>query len=334
MTDYPAPRNRHVWRKQEIRQKWHNLLAVFIVTLLVLAIVNGLFKTISVKKSISNSQWFGGASFVSLVTTTPPSLFIYQEDPKRITFVSLARDAYFSTGNVDAPIRKVEEFANGASLQEFVSVMSLNFGISVKNYMVLAKEQDASREGFLKLFKDMASIVTPVAILTNGNKSIFKDTNFSRYDQFKLWWQIKGLSVNDIDFLELATNSSEIIDRDGGNVRGFDHDIVYEQLVKYVENRKISSQDVAVVIKNSSGKKQMAGFVSDMVSSVGFDVAEVQSGEDSVVKSQVLSTDKNSESTRYLANICGCDIFALPKTGESDTLTLVVGQDMAAMYIQ
>jgi len=224
--------------KRESGNKTKTVLAVLIIIVLVFTILAGLVKSFALPGSAfePNSAWDGKSSFAVALDTNPPSVFIYQREPKRIVFLGLDGNMYFVTGNPKTPVAKISDAISGSKGFDIARVMALSFGAPITNYAALSKRENLDNKVAQKMFKDFASLTTPFIVMTRGKPSFIKNTNITRYDAFRLWWQVKGLSVESVNVSDISALSEEIVVGGGRKVLGADATSLNRKIHDYLEN--------------------------------------------------------------------------------------------------
>lgn len=315
------------WKKYGSSQKWRSYIGIFIVIILVFAIFNGLLKTISIKKFIDDFRWDGSASFAVVLGSSPPSLFVYQPDPKRMVIMTIPEDFYFATGRFLEPLAKISDVLGNKNGDELARMTTVNFGTKFEKYAMFDGLSIQSRENAEELFKRFASISTPIEILRG-----FGDvqTNITRGEMFGLWWQIKGLSIDQLELVDLSGFSEQIVLGSDQKVLGADEQALNREIKPYLESHRIIEKGVGVEIQNASGSNSSAGLAVDLASSVGFDVADISVSEAKNAKTVVFSADRNSYEAKLLAMMFDCDILGI----EKERILVVLGQDFAAKYFE
>src|SRR3989344_4112859 len=213
MTHYPS------WKKHKIRKDGRNILAVFILIVLVFAITNGIAKSFSLKKYFNQSDWDGKSPFISILKTSPPSIVIFQKDTKRLVLFKLDDNAYLATGGREV-LQKTSDIFSNEGGEKIAKILSLNLGFDAEKYVLLKEKIPAEKESVRNLFKNFASIVAPLKIAAGAYDKQIENTNITRIDLLKLWWQLKGVSADKLELVEMAPYNEEIITRDNKKVLG------------------------------------------------------------------------------------------------------------------
>ena len=345
-----------VHKKHESGNKTKTVFAVLIIVVLVFTILAGLIKSISLPNAALEPKlkWDSKSSFAVALDTTPPSVFVYQREPKRIIFLTLDPKMYFITGNPKTPIAQIGEAVSGKNGFEIAKVMSLSFGAPVTNYITFNKQENLDNKTAQKLFKDFASLGTPLVVMTSGKPSFVKSTNITRLDAFRLWWQIKGLSVESANVSDLSLLSEEVVAAGGQKVLGADTASLNRKIHDFLENINIEKEGQNISILNESGNQYAATVASDFVQDVGGNVVSEKQGDKTSENSQIITANRSAYTPSYLAKMFGCDIRELVSmekrelvSGEperkqaqnngSDSdngITIVLGRDFANKYFK
>lgn len=324
MTKYPA------WKKREVQRKWHSIIGLFVTIVLVFAVFNGIVKSLSLGKYFGKSSWDGQSSFSAVLDTEPISVFIYNTTKREMTLVRLDESLYVATGDSDNPLSKVSEIIKSAGGQDLAKLASVVSRSPVKNYVMLEDRQNADHESFKIFFKGFASIVTPLNIVV-GKGTGFSDTNIARIDMIRLWWQIKSLSVNNLNLVDSSAQAQEIVLADGARILGVDDVSMQRFFNEYMENHKLLEEGINVEVINASGDLAAGQLAADFISSVGGRVASLNQSEDPVEKTTINTAKDSSYTASYLAKLFECDIKALENL-EKGQMKVLVGKDFAQRF--
>ena len=262
MTRYPA------WKKHQIRDSWKSLISIFLTITLLFAVFNGLSKGFWLKDKIKSGKWDGRGPIALIIEGKSPAVFVYQKDSKRLVSLALDADASYETGREEKPFVKLS--ARNDAGDSLVSSVSKILGANITSYATLKNKIVVDELKSQNLFKKFASIWTPLLLLTVGVRDDIQETNITRYDAFKLWWQLKTLGTKDIAFKDLSGFSEEIIALDGQKVLGADSESLNKEVGKYLEDFQLVSENYDISIENQSGKTQAAKLATNFIKSVGF----------------------------------------------------------------
>lgn len=326
MTDYPNPRAG--WRKRQIGRKWQTLVAVFITVVLLLALVNGLAKSVRLGQYLGQATWDSGLALVIALNTNPTSIAIFSPDQRKIVLLKLGSDLQYLSGDPTvgvAPIASLFEKEKGEVLGAKLSAIG---GIPIRYYIKLDRDIAADGQNLETMFIDFASLTTPFKILAGGYK--IGETNLTRNDLVRLWWQAKSLGVNDLKLIDANQYTLTIIGQNKERVTVVDSDAMRRAIALYLESRKIIEDNVAVAIRNQSGVSGMGQLAADMMGVLGAHVLEISANQAQIEKCQITTGDKKT-TVYYLAKILDCDINE--QVGiERDVIEVVIGRDFARKY--
>lgn len=322
MADYPQKKT--AWKKQEALKKWHTIIGIFVTVVLVLAVLNGFIKTLSIGKYFGKSTWDGRAAFSAVVSTKPISIFVYNPTAREITLVKLDDNLYTQTLDLEKPLARIADFGSSGDGQSLMQITTSALRSPVKSYVILKEQEIADEARLESYFKGFASIFSPVKIITSGFVGV-SDTNITRIDMIKLWWQTKSLSINNLNFIDAAGYTQEIILAGGEKVLGVDDVSLHRIMSEHLENRTILEEGRQILVENSSGAVDRGLLAADIVGALGGQVAGI-SQRDNAVAETFIGVSHDSYTASYLAKIFDCDIKTLPDFGERE-VKVVVGRD-------
>ena len=328
MTDFPQKKTG--WKRREAERKWQTIFGAFITLVLILAVFNGIYKSISFGKSVGKSSWDGEAPYATYINTEPPTVAVYKPDTKKIYFVTLDNKLHFETANEARPIESVNALNSSNETEKVLGAVSRITRTPINNYIIYNEKIEANKDSMEEIFKDFASISTPIKLATGGVSGL--NTNMTRNDAFRLWWQIKSLSFNSLDYTNLASFSSEIITKDGDKVLGVDAISVHNFMSELLENDNLYESSESIIIDNASGIVEAGSLVNDFVTSVGAKVGNVNYSDQVVEKCSIGAKDEKSYVANYLEKLLICDINSVPSLGEGE-LRIEIGSEFAAKYI-
>lgn len=329
MTDYPD--TRVGWRRRQVAAKWQSLVSIFITLVLVLAVFNGFLRGISVSDYFGRSTLAGGR-VVAAVNSTPGSLLILQDDPARLVLVRFDDNLYFATGEVQTPLKQMQDIFNLADGEGMRLALSATIKIPMGQFLKVAeREVFATEVGFLKFFKNMASVTTPLSVLATKELPGVEGTNLTRGDMISLWWQAKSLSIKDLVLVDVGDKTAEIVLPGEEKVLGIDSQGVARELVDFLEDREILAQQSLVSVKNASGVAGAGQLAADLMLPSGVKVVRVENADTSQEKSRILVAGGATYTARYLAKILECDIKTQPDVLDGEII-VVVGADFAHKY--
>lgn len=326
MTDYPHKSNS--WKKQEALKKWHSVIGIFITVILLLAVTNGIAKSFALGKYLGQSNWETKSAFAAVLKTEPLSIFIYNPSSEKITLVSLPDNSYFETNVSDKPLARIADIWTLSTEKELTAMASLIGNAPISYFIVMEDQMVVSQDGLEKLFKEFASLVTPIKILIDKPAGI-SQTNITRVDLFRLWWQLKSLSINNLNLVDASGYQEEIVLAQGEKVLGVDHLSLHRLLSGYLENRKVLEEGMEISINNLSGDNEKGILALDFVTSVGGKVTGINKSESSATT--FIASSADSYTASYLAKLFKCDIKSLPDLGKGEVI-VIVGQDFGQRF--
>ena len=299
---------------------------------MVFAIANGIVKSFSLKNFFDKSLWDGKSPFVSALETSPPSIFVFQKDPKRLAVFKLDENAFLVTVGREG-LQKTGDIFEKENGQKVAKALSLNFGVDIENFVSFGPKVTAGKQSFEDLFNNFASFVTPFKIISGAYGNSLENTNITRIDLLKLWWQLKGVSAEKLELVELSPYKEEIITADNKKVLGVDEQSIRLKMGQYLENRYLNQEQVSVGIINGSKVPGALQLAADFASSAGFSVIEAEESSQISEKTQIVAKDKNSYNASYLASIFDCDIVS-EQNGQGADIIVVIGRDFASNYFE
>lgn len=338
MTDYPA-KSKSLSRAgkgtKRGARRVRDLFAVLIVLVLLVVVLKGIFKDVNLGEAKSSS-WDGRGPVAIFLNTKPASFVVYQKDLPKIALFSISSDISFPTGNADNPLVSIGEIKSSRSEEEEMRMVSFYLGADIQNYIYFENSPEINKQEFERMFANFASFSTPFSIFGGGLTGV-SQTNLGKMDLLSLWWNVKGLTPEDLEYYDSSNYSEDIVVQDKENVKTLDRELVRRDLGKYFENQKLRNIDDKLLIQNSSGIQGVGTLASDIATLSGFDVFSVEGRDDPVGETIILAKDKNDYSALYLAKIFNCDINAWPSSAEdgnddSKSIMLIVGQDFAEKY--
>lgn len=303
------------WKKNEQKRQWRSVLVVFIAVVLTFASVNGFLKTYAAGKAIARSQWDGASSFVLSLSDIRHSVFVFQKDPKRAVILS--------SGSSSLP---------GLDGREIARQLTVAFGAPIESYVKFKNESLKDNEKIRSMYESFTSFATPIKLLTGGWGSVSLDTNVSRIDAFKLWWQLKSIGVKSLNFVDLSADADSK-NSSSKKVLAAETDALNREISEYLENIKISEDGYQVDIVNSSGESSASALAVNFIISVGGKLGSVTGDVNTISKCRLLATE-NSYTASYLAKLFDCDINYAPADSNEEQITLTIGTDFAQKYFE
>lgn len=320
----------HKRQRNKARGKWRDLLSMAVVAVLIFVIISGFIKGIKVKGIFSDATWDGSSPLAIVLNSNPASIVIYQKDPKRITLLKVPEDISFATGDASQPVRRVSE-ALSLGDEGGRKFLTKYIGAKISGYVLLKTPINLDEKPEKEIFADFAFLTTPISIVFNGLNTQVESTNLSRTDLLKLWWEVKGMSVDRINSVNLGSYTVEIIGPRDSRFKGIDRDLMRSSVSKYFEDYRLSGKSMEVEITNASGEDGFGTLASEISEIAGFDVVRVSSSSGLFEKTQITASKERDEA-KYLAKIFDCDIFWRQNGADNSKTLLVIGQDFAKSY--
>ena len=299
---------------------------------MIFAIANGIAKSFSLKSFFDKSAWDGRSPFVSILETSPPSIFVFQKDPRRLAVFKLDANAFLVTARKEG-LQKTADIFEKESGEKVAKVLSLNLGADIENFVSIDQKVTAEKQSVENLLNNFASLVTPFQIISGTYGSGLQNTNITRIDLLKLWWQLKGVSVEKLELVELSPYKEEIITADNKKILGVEKESIRLKMNQYLENRYLDQKKANVEIINGSKVPNALQLAADFASSAGFSVTQAEQSPQISEKTQIVAYDKNSYNASYLASIFDCDIVS-EQNGQGADITVVIGRDFASNYFE
>jgi len=321
------------WKRSQVEKKSNNILAIFITVTLFFAIAIGLVKGFNLKDKLNDSRWDGKSSFLIAVDSQSPTLFVYQPELKRVAFLTLSKETVNNTEKVQERLASVSE-----AVGDFPKNLTLSFShiyqTKVNSYINLSEQFEMDEEAAQRTFLEFTSLFTPIKLITYGWGDDIEDTNITRWEALRLWWQIKGISINDIIMSDLSKYNEEVLSQNNEKIMGADTEVLNRIIRKYVNNIKILEEKYDVNIINGSNMQDSAKLARNFVESIGGNVVEVNGQKSQQTQTVILATNKKSYTANYLANIFNCDIKEAKSEVNKSEITILLGVDFANQYFE
>ncbi len=331
MTDYPANKKsskKPVWAKMEAARKWRAMLAIFICIFLGFFIVNGILRAFSFKKYVSASRWDDSMPYVAAISTTPPSVLVFNKELAQIVILKVPGDLNVPTSDATSPPMEVSDI-NRRDGGEMTKVLTRVLGLDIQNYAVLKEGREIDQAMAEKAYRDLVSFETLAKIVIVGKVSGIESTNITRIDLLRLWWQVKSSSIKSPKIIDLRQFSEDVVGVRGTKIKSLDRELAHLSINKYFEVRNLADQNIKLEIKNSSGAVGVGQLAGEIAASAGFNVIRVESGEVKIAKCRIRAASKNSQAVSYLANMFKCDIVSPLPDAQMNLIILDLGSDFA-----
>ncbi len=329
MTDYPASKkssNRPVWAKMGTARKWRGFLAIFICIFLGFFIINGILRAISLQKYVSNSTWDDSMPFTVAISTTPPSVLVFNKDLREVVVFKIPGE--LNVPGVDGASLKFSDI-KGSDGAGMAKALTRVLGLDIQNYAVLKDKTDTSQALLERAYRDFISFGELAKIITTGGGSEIKSTNITRIDLLRLWWQVKSSGINSPKIIDLAQFSENIPGASNTQIGSLDRELLHMSIDKYFAVKGLTDQNIKIEIENSSGVAGVGQLAGEIATSAGFNVTRVGTGEAKITSCRIVADSKNLRAVSYLANIFKCDIVAPPPDTQGAPIMLNLGSDFA-----
>lgn len=334
MTRYFVLRRKPVqsWKREAVNRKWRDLFAIFICVVLLFAAINGVLKSFSIKKLITRATWDPKSPFVAAVLASPPGLLVYTTEPKRVLLFKFNSNVSVISGKDREPLVSVSDVIAKRDGAELARIMSLTTQMKVDNFITIGEE--LNKQNFENSFRGFASLVTPAKIFIFGNDKTVGNTNITRLDVIRLWWQVKSLGLEELNLVDLSVYSQDVLIEGSSKVLGVDEASLHFEISKYVKNRVISGENFGVNIVNGSGSQKAFDLAINFLSGAGYGVGRVENSESESEETVIWANDPNSYGAKYLARVFDCDKISALKEGKKDELKVIIGRDFKRRYFE
>ena len=327
MTDYPALKKAHpAWRRKRAERKWREVLAVFVVLVLVVVIVGGLLKTVRLPKDES-SGWDGELGLAIAINSTPGTVVVYGKTPPKIGVFRADGDLWFATGDASRPVSSVDGIFELPG-ENAVGVLANLTGVNVSKFVYFKTRPDFLGNGAYKFFVDFASIKSPLLILF-GRTDLLASTNMTRVELLTLWWKVKGISVKQVQVKSFSDFADEIIGPGNMKFKSLDRESVWREFLSYFDGLGTKKGDIEIV--NDSGVSGAGKLASSIVSAYGFSVTGV-STSDNIGETCRLTVFARASDASKLAKALGCDIVLRQDLSQSARIIMFLGREFSQKY--
>ena len=312
------------WKQHQAKENRKSIFSIFLTVVLLFAIISGLSKGFSLSSKLKGARWDGTSPFVVAIGSAQPAVFVFGPDSKKIAVLSIGGEILYESGNSSKPLAKISD----ASAEGTAEALSKTFGAKIDNYIAIKNNDKLNEEKTKAMFKSFASLTTPLAILTKGYGGEIQETNITRLDALRLWWKLKGLGVKDVHFNDLSFLVEDILNVTGQKVLGVDTASLNRQIQKYLQNSKLSSENINITIKNGTGVPGAARLAASFVTSVGAKVVDVRSANTISDRTSIVA-NQGSFTASYLAKMFECDINVAQNATGIGEITIDLVQDFA-----
>ena len=319
MTDYR--------RKREPSSKISGYFGLAIVVVLVFVALSGVFKS-SQKDDRETVSWDGRSAFYAVLNSDPVSFFIYNPTVKKITLLKLDDNLYVPTGEDGNPIEKLSDITDESDGEGLTKTASGITRTAVLNYVMFDEPTTVDEKNLEKKFKQFASLTTPLKMIFGSGP--VEDTNLALKDWYRLWWQVKSLSVNDISLVDASTNAEDIVLPKGDSVLGVDEVALHRLMGQYLEVHSVLEEGSQIEIVNSSGIYDWGQMAADFVGASGGRVSVINES-DLVNERTTIQVHSENYTSSYLAKLFDCDITSVSSL-EENQIRIVLGKDFGGLF--
>lgn len=206
------------------------------------------------------------------------------------------------------------------------------FDIPIDGYVKLTKPYDNKSITVEELKDTFGSVSFLLHFLRSRNFDGHIDTNLSAFDTLSLWWHVRGIRSDKIDYVVFDdTNKYEQKElADGSKVLGIS-EITIDQVVgdRFVDSL-IAKENVRVRIINASGKPGVANNMARLILHTGGEVIRVETADQVQEKSKIIVSKEGSANQliKRLSKLQKFDIIA-PHSQYDDLsdVTIIIGTD-------
>jgi len=323
MTDYPAQKHRTGSRlRKSSGRKFSGIIAVFIFAVLLFVILGGFLKTVVPSRVSTTGGWNGQTSLAIAVNSDPPAIVIYAKEASKLGVFSLQQDLKYATGNANDPIKPVNSLFLGPGAKTEAVLSNLG-GVNVSKFVYFKNPPKLEKDQVYEMFKQFASLKTPISIVFT--KSDFS-SDLSKMELLRLWWEIKGLTLSQIDFKNVNNFAEEIIGAGGKKFNGIDRESINHEMIKYFD----SSVRGDIEIVNNSGEAGAGLLATYMLGAYGWNVVNVSLSQNVEPQCRIMDSDGGRD-VELLAGIFGCNIIREQNASFGNPV-IMLGSNFAKRY--
>ena len=285
------------WKKEQKKRKERKRLFVIRCILLVISIILLIGIGRQVYRSLRKSLW-DGENRINFVLVSQPILVVsLAPSEKIINIFSIPDQALIEVIHGYGYYRVKSIFALGeiegrggellvGSLREYLGVLidayALNHELRITNYESRIKK-------FLK---------ECIISLLKGEG----ETNLTKWDLARLWWQINKVRPNKITLVDLGQTSAsrEVVLPDGTKAIEINSERIDRLVNQLFKDEKIVQEDLAIAVLNGTTHFGLARKAARLITNIGGQVVEVGNIEN--LKSQILNLKCEIRSPKRLKN--------------------------------
>lgn len=306
--------------KKKKKRKW--LFLVFVLFLLSALF----FLVFKIYCSIGRSLWDGKSQFNLAVNSQPVTIVSFDCQEKNINILKIPDGTFIETVHGYGPYRiesvyKLGEI-KGVGGQLLADSLQEYFGLNIDGFLIgdkLPQEQSGLKNFLLNQFF--------TSLRSRGK------TNLSRWDQLRLWWQVKMVRGDKINLIDLSqTSASQEVDLpDGSRAMKIDQERLEKIINQFFFDKKIKEEDLAVSVFNKTGHLGLANKAARIIDNIGGRVVQVsnQKQETQDNRCQIKSEKKYKKSytVEKLIKIFDCQWLEEKLPDQRAQVNLYLGED-------
>ncbi len=307
--------------KKKKKRKWPAL--IFFLILLGFLIF-GFFK---IFRSMERSLWDGENQFNLVINSQPVIVLSFDYQEKTINLLSIPDGTFVEAIHGYGPYRVESLYKLGeikgqggslltGSLQEY-------FGLNLDGYLTGNQYQPDKMK-----IKNFLLNQFFEALRGRG------ETNLSRWDSLRIWWQIRKIREDKIIVVDLAQTSAsqEVELPDGSKAMKIEPERLARIINQFFIDEGFKKEDLTIAVLNKTEHLGLANNVSKIISNIGGRVVQVGSLLDQVEASgdcEVKSEKKyrNSYTVKKLKQIFDCHWSEGEENEQRARILLLVGED-------
>lgn len=323
MTDYPAQgRSRASRARRGGGLRRSGLIPVFVFAVLLVVILGGFLKTVIPIHKSSGSGWDGQTSLAIVVNSNPPAIIVYSKVMSKLGVFSLPNDLKYATGNANDPVKVVDTLFLGPGAKT-ESVLSNLDGVNISRFVYFKNPPNLQKAQVYEMFKQFSSLKTPISIILG--KDAFS-SDLSKMELLRLWWEVKGLTLSQIDFKNVKDFSEEVIGAGDKKFSAIDRESINHEMANYFDLG--DHKDIEII--DNSGVSGSGGLAADMLGAYGWNVVKVSSSESAETDCSVIEPSGDQDAA-LLAGVLGCNIIR-EQNATSQNPVIMLGSNFAKRY--
>jgi len=336
------------------REKRRFLLLAVLFLILLLLVANGFWriarlqkflttpltpKLEEVKKSI---PWRGSEKINIACVCDPIVVASFEPEQKKIDLIFLPENLYLEVpGYGWYPAASSYGLGQLAKPQQGGRLFSLSLASAIQgpiDYYLKFNNEDfshPSKEKIIDLKKRLSGPEGLIFALKNvGWIAKNVETNLTLFDVYRLWWEIKDIRIEKINYLGISENSFEdLILPDGQKAKVFGEQGIGEYASSFFPDQKILNEKLSVDILNGTSKEGIGSKVAKIVEATGADVVFIGNYQGLTKKSilEVAKESKNSVTVKRLSRLFNLEMVEKKEKGLTE-ITLILGEDLSSFF--